>query len=122
MGGLLTPPAEQEGIPPFQTHHVPMALDDAQGRRVFATEPFLRREAEGWRPQPVKLDDGRTLWVMRPGLSRPPGAPPPGFNAARLLPGLPGTVGLALLAGGYAAYFVAAVIRRDLGRIPVWPR
>ena len=76
----------------------PMALDDAQGRRVFATEPFLRREAEGWRPQPVKLDDGRTLWVMRPGVSRPPGAPPPGFSAARLLPGLPGTVGLALLA------------------------
>lgn len=52
---------------------IPMALDDAQGRRIAATEPWLRREAEGRMPRrslSVRLDDGRTLWALRPSLLR----------------------------------------------------
>jgi signal transduction histidine kinase len=64
-----------------------IALDDAQGERIAASELYLRRHAElpgSPRGTPVKLDDGRTLWVLRGGpmqaLRRagqaPPGAPP----------------------------------------------
>lgn len=59
-----------------QRLRVPMALDDAQGHRIVASDSFLRREAE---PGPtrlpayqVRLDDGRSLWVMRPGMLHPP--------------------------------------------------
>jgi signal transduction histidine kinase len=50
---------------------VPMALDDAQGRRLAVSESFLRRQLD--RPEAagrllvVRLDDGRTLRVPRPG-------------------------------------------------------
>jgi signal transduction histidine kinase len=47
---------------------LPMALDDAAGQRVATSDAYLRREADtGRRGLPVRLDDGRTLWVMRPG-------------------------------------------------------
>ncbi|MBE7426934.1 MAG: HAMP domain-containing histidine kinase [Burkholderiaceae bacterium] len=50
---------------------LPMALDDTAGRRIGAADSYLRREADrGRRGVPVRLDDGRTLWVMRPGLGR----------------------------------------------------
>ena len=56
---------------------LPMALDDASGQRIGAAETYLSREADtGRRGAPVRLDDGRTLWVMRPGMGR-------GFGAAR---------------------------------------
>lgn len=52
---------------------LPMALDDASGRRIGVAESYLRREADtGRRGQSVLLDDGRTLWVMRPGRMRAP--------------------------------------------------
>lgn len=65
---------------------VPMALDDAQGQRVATAESFARREAEGRLRRPptaVTLDDGRTLWILRPNLLRGPAGPggaggPPG--------------------------------------------
>lgn len=46
---------------------MPVALDDAQGRRIAASPAFERREAEGWGLPPVafNLEDGRTLWLMR---------------------------------------------------------
>lgn len=53
---------------------VPMALDDAQGRRIATTEFFARRAmaSEGLRqpPQalPIRFDDGRTLWLLPPRL------------------------------------------------------
>jgi signal transduction histidine kinase len=60
---------------------LPMALDDAQGRRLATSEAFARREEEGRMRRPpiaVRLDDGRTLWMLRPGMLRggpvPPGA------------------------------------------------
>ncbi len=51
-----------------QRLRVPLALDDAQGQRIGASESFERRSAEGIvRPFSFKLEDGRTLWTMRPG-------------------------------------------------------
>jgi signal transduction histidine kinase len=62
-----------------QRLRLPMALDDASGRRIAVAEAYLRREADSGRSgQAVRLDDGRTLWVMRPGRVRlGPGAPRP---------------------------------------------
>ena len=52
-----------------QRLRVPMALDDAAGKRLGASESFMRRMAElpafGSRLQPIRFDDGRTLWVPR---------------------------------------------------------
>ena len=54
-----------------QRLRLPMALDDAGGQRIGAAESFQRREDEAPLPmrraQPIRLEDGRTLWVMRPG-------------------------------------------------------
>jgi signal transduction histidine kinase len=45
-----------------------LALDDEQGQRIGASESYLRRTAElpgAPRGTAVRLDDGRTLWVLR---------------------------------------------------------
>jgi signal transduction histidine kinase len=55
-----------------QRLRLPLALDDAAGERVAASDLYTRRLAElpgNPRGYPVRLDDGRTLWVLR--------APPP---------------------------------------------
>ena len=55
---------------------LPMALDDANGRRIAAADAYLRRESDSARRGiPVSLDDGRTLWVMRPMPRYGPGMP-----------------------------------------------
>lgn len=47
---------------------LPLALDNAIGERVATSELFAQRLGErGSRAFSVPLDDGRTLWVMRPG-------------------------------------------------------
>jgi len=51
-----------------QRLRVPLALDDARGQRIGASESFERRLLDGVRPFSFKLDDGRTLWTMRPGM------------------------------------------------------
>jgi signal transduction histidine kinase len=57
---------------------LPMALDDLSGRRIAAADAYLRREADNPRRGiPVRLDDGRTLWVMRP-MRHGPGTGRPG--------------------------------------------
>ena len=54
---------------------VPMALDDRRGLRIAASDSFVRREAGGApRANAVVLDDGRTLWLARRTLRRPPSA------------------------------------------------
>ena len=60
---------------------LPLALDDAQGQRIGASEAFQRRETDSppgslRRAHAVPLDDGRTLWIWS---YRPPalGAPAP---------------------------------------------
>lgn len=47
---------------------VPLALDDASGQRIGVSDSFERRSGDGFRAFSFKLDDGRTLWTMRPGL------------------------------------------------------
>ncbi len=72
-----------------QRLRVPLALDDAAGKRIAASESFLRRAAEGGAPPfAFALDDGRTLWTMRPG--RPPGAGPRGGPGEERAGGRPG--------------------------------
>jgi signal transduction histidine kinase len=63
----------------------PLALDAENGERIGASESFLRRQAEGGgRTLAIRREDGRTLWVMRPG-PRPREGRPDGR------PGGPGT-------------------------------
>lgn len=73
---------------------LPLALDSDNGVRIAQSDSFARRQAEGpARALAVRLEDGRTLWIMRPGLIRqsrlglagPPGAHPGGDG-----PGGPG--------------------------------
>jgi signal transduction histidine kinase len=85
---------------------LPMALDGADGVRIAASASFERHGSgrtpgAGDRPPPrlhaIRLDDGRTLWVLRPQVLRGPpdgammGRPPVG------VPGVPEGVGLAAL-------------------------
>jgi signal transduction histidine kinase len=111
LPGVESPVAEQEAALRewSQRLRLPMALDDAKGKRLATSESFARREAEAGpmfmrRLQPVRMDDGRTLWVFRPlqrvqggrpGLGGPAGplTAPPGL----LPPGWPEGVTLALL-------------------------
>jgi signal transduction histidine kinase len=77
------PPAQQaEALREWSERlHVPLALDDAQGHRVGEAEAFedMRHEPQA-RVLPLKLDDGRTLWLARPprgpGGHRGPPIPP----------------------------------------------
>lgn len=59
-----------------QRLRLPLALDSAVGTRIGESDSFTRRQAEGiWRTLAVRLEDGRTLWIMRPGAIRPGGGP-----------------------------------------------
>ena len=54
-----------------QRLRMPLALDNERGERIAASETFIRRTADAPdRAFPVRLEDGRTLWVVRPGLQR----------------------------------------------------
>jgi signal transduction histidine kinase len=116
-----------------QRLRVPMALDDAAGTRIGASESYLRRSELPGAPRglAVPLDDGRTLWVMRAPLQamRPDGMPrpggrggPPGFLPAFLPPWLHGAglvVVLLLLfvAVAAGAYPVARRLTRRLNSL-----
>lgn len=89
LPGVDAPPGDQAAALGdwSQRLRIPLALDNPQGERVGASDSYLRRQADGLsRGFPIKLEDGRTLWVMRPGLrnlNRGPdgmrvGPPPPG--------------------------------------------
>ncbi|MEO8310378.1 MAG: ATP-binding protein [Caldimonas sp.] len=96
-----------------QRLRVPLALDDARGQRIGASESFERRLLDGVRPFSFKLDDGRTLLTMRPGMrqggrragaqreGRGPGGEerigrgPPAWPL--FIPGLPRSAGLAIV-------------------------
>jgi signal transduction histidine kinase len=54
-----------------QRLRLPLALDSADGQRIAQSDSFAQRQAEGMvRGLAVRLEDGRTLWIMRPGLNR----------------------------------------------------
>jgi len=121
---------------------LPMAIDDIHGQRIAASDGFERRERDLSPPfrrlTPVLLDDGRTLWLMRPRAARELGAPdrrrgpqpgaagyalrttqPPPF-AGFELPGVPdGLAYLLLLALLFAAVAAGAwpVVRRLTRRL-----
>ena len=64
---------------------VPLALHDAQGQRIGASETYMRRELDAnntRRAFPIRLDDGRVLWLMRPNLARVQRGDPP-FDGER---------------------------------------
>ncbi len=118
-----------------QRLRLPLALDDARGQRLGASDNWLRREQEGppgvRRGLPVPLADGRTLWIARPMLMRraPPGDPtaepvrpmtPRPMGGLPLLPGLPEGASLVVLvvllflAVGAGAYPVVRRLTRRL--------
>ena len=86
-----------------QRLRLPLALDSERGERIAQSESFLRRQAEGGvRGLAVRLEDGRTLWIVRPGLMRQgrlglggpspggrPGAPDDAGGRPSFLPFLP---------------------------------
>ena len=59
-----------------QRLRVPMALEDEQGHRIAASDSFVRREGDKSLMHvaiyQIKLDDGRSLYVMRPNMLKPP--------------------------------------------------
>jgi len=79
MPAADTPQAEQEAALRdwSQRLRIPMALDDAQGRRIASSDSFLRRDLDNpgmqARLQVIRFDDGRALWVPRFGALRSPG-------------------------------------------------
>jgi signal transduction histidine kinase len=73
LPGVDAPPDEQGAALRdwSQRLRIPLALDSAAGERIGASESFLRRSGDGvQRGFAVQLEDGRTLWVMRPGGGR----------------------------------------------------
>jgi signal transduction histidine kinase len=54
-----------------QRLRLPLALDSADGERIAQSDSFSRRQADGVaRGLAVRLEDGRTLWIMRPSRLR----------------------------------------------------
>ncbi|HEX7687745.1 MAG TPA: HAMP domain-containing sensor histidine kinase, partial [Burkholderiaceae bacterium] len=81
-----------------QRLRVPMALEDAQGHRVAASDSFIRRENDKASSRVVtyqiRLDDGRSLFVMRPAMLKPPVVDSePGPEGGPGGPGGPGGLG-----------------------------
>jgi signal transduction histidine kinase len=73
LPGQDTPAADQAAALRdwSQRLRLPLALDSAQGERIAQSESFARRQADGvTRGLAVRLEDGRTLWIMRPGRLR----------------------------------------------------
>ena len=85
-----------------QRLRLPLALDSAAGQRIASSESYLRRQQDGApaRGVAVRLEDGRTLWIMRPGPRRSMGpggqgagvtmggGPAIGIGASAAAPGL----------------------------------
>jgi signal transduction histidine kinase len=97
-----------------QRLRLPIALDDPSGQRIAASESYLRRHAElpgAPRGIQVKLDDGRTMWVLRNPLGGPRanaggaaargGVPPPPWTRGVGLVALLVVLFLAVAAGAY---------------------
>jgi signal transduction histidine kinase len=80
-----------------QRLRMPLALDDAAGQRIGASDSFLRREADAppgvRRGIAIRLDDGRTLWIARGPVMRRGGPGGPGGPGGGPGPGGPGGPG-----------------------------
>lgn len=94
-----------------QRLRLPIALDDENGQRIAASDVYLRRHSElpgSPRGVQVKLDDGRTMWVLRnplggprAGGAGPRGMPPPPWTRGAGLAALLVVLFLAVAAGAY---------------------
>ena len=119
-------PAAEQGAALLEWSHrlrLPLALDDAQGRRIASDERLAEAEASlGAMPRRavrLPLSDGRALWLWRPGPrpqgERRPDAPDgrPTLFAAHAPPWLPG--------GGFglALTLVVLFLAIALGAYPV---
>ncbi len=85
-----------------QRLRLPMALDDAQGMRIGASDGFARREADNRpafteRVQTIRLEDGRLLRVPRPLMARGGGQGGGGGGGGGMVP--PGGIGAGQGAG-----------------------
>ena len=91
-----------------QRLRLPMALDDAAGKRIAASDSFVRREFDApdmaARLRSIRFDDGRTLWVPRPNAARGAGSAraspemrPPWMGGPRAWPDGVGLVVLLLM-------------------------
>lgn len=118
LPGAEAPPQDQAAALADWSERLrlPLALEDAKGRHIGASESYLHREFDGLpgarRAQAVQLEDGRTLWILRPlgrgrggpdrppmdggGGAGPPHAPPFGWGWWPI-PLPPGGLGLAAL-------------------------
>jgi signal transduction histidine kinase len=98
-----------------QRLRLPIALDDAQGERIAASDAYLRRHNElpgSPRGLQVRLDDGRTMWVLRNPLGGPRANAAGGGRGA--LPSPPWTRGV-----GLAALLVVLFLAVAAGAFPV---
>ena len=100
LPGRDMPPADQASALRdwSQRLRLPLALDSESGQRIAESESYSRRQSDGAaRALVVRLEDGRTLWIMRPGMPRGgPGALrtlPPGPTGPLGSPGPPGAMG-----------------------------
>jgi signal transduction histidine kinase len=113
------PPADQASALRewSQRLRLAIALDAPDGTRIGASEPYLRRTADPDAPRglPVRLEDGRTLWVLRGPMQamRDAGRPmmPPGGPATNAPPWARGA--------GLAALLVTLFIAVAAGAYPV---
>ncbi|WP_298232073.1 HAMP domain-containing sensor histidine kinase [uncultured Azohydromonas sp.] len=86
---------------------VPLALDDPKGRRIGEAEAFARiSTGPQARVLPIKLDDGRTLWLARPprgpgGHRGPPLPPAPPWIRGTGLVAVLALLFVAVAAGAY---------------------
>jgi signal transduction histidine kinase len=101
-----------------QRLRLPLALDNQQGERIATSESFQRRQADGaGRSLAVRLEDGRTLWILRPGGLRPR------LNEARPVPGSTGAAGTGPQPGfGPRADRIEAPLQLLPLLPPNWPR
>lgn len=70
LPGVAAPRAEQaEALLQWSKHlRIPLAMDDPQGKRIASSDPYLRRELEQIGSSfSVRLEDQRTLWMLRGG-------------------------------------------------------
>lgn len=124
---------------------VPLALQDEAGGRIGASDSYLEREAAAEaddgtpRAMPIRLEDGRTLWIIRPLQRRmaaahdarregagagPPRLPPPwGFpGLPRRLPDGLGIAALLLILFAAVAIGAYPVVRRLTRRLEALKR
>jgi len=120
LPGRDAPQAEQSAavLEWSQRLRLPLALDSDKGERIAQSESFTHRQSEGFaRALAVRLEDGRTLWLMRPG---PPRAGPGGARMGPAGPNAPArAAGEGLGEGPAFLPFVPPAWQRGLGLVVV---